>query len=468
MVFTTHIFLFYFLPLFLAVYYSLPMRWRNGWITLGSYVFYGWWQPWFVALMLFTTCMDFLWGRIITREGATARERKLALVACVATNLTLLAFFKYYMFAAETLNQALLVFGAHPFRVMQVVLPIGISFYTFHSLTYVMDLYRGHAMPAKSWTGFSAFVALFPDLVAGPIIRYKTLAEQLREREHLSARFASGVLIFLVGFTKKILLANPCGDVADAVFGAANPATLDAWFGVVAYAFQIYFDFCGYSDMAVGLGRMLGFEFPRNFDAPYRSESITELWRRWHISLSSVLRDYLYYALGGNRKGEGRTYFNLAVVMLLGGLWHGAKWTFVAWGAFHGLFLVLERWHGKRSFYQALPRFGRIGATFLIMLFSWVLFRAENFNAALEIYRAMLGLAPTGEVAPLLAAVIYNPYHLLILGICAVFVFQPLQGHDWAMEPVTWGRIAVIVPLFVFSLVAMYSQGFNPFLYFQF
>ena len=468
MVFTTHIFVFYFLPLFLLVYYNLPNRWRNAWITLGSYIFYGWWQPWFVGLMLFTTCMDFLWGRVITRPGATQRERKLALLACVATNLTLLAFFKYYMFAAQTLNQMLAVAGVQPYRVLDVVLPIGISFYTFHSLTYVIDLYRGHAAPAKTLSGFSAFVALFPDLVAGPIIRYKTLAEQLREREHVVSRFASGVAMFIVGFAKKILLANPCGNVADAVFNAADPTAVDAWFGALAYAFQIYFDFCGYSDMAVGLGRMLGFEFPRNFDAPYRSESITELWRRWHISLSSVLRDYLYYALGGNRKGEPRTYFNLAVVMLLGGLWHGAKWNFVVWGAFHGLLLVAERWHGKRSFYQALPKSGRIACTFFLMLLSWVLFRADNFTAAMEYFRNMFALAPTGPVAPLLGAIIYTPYHLLIMTICAVLVFQPLQAHDWATYPVTWRRVALLVPVFVIALMAMYAQAFNPFLYFQF
>ncbi|MHC1764991.1 MAG: MBOAT family protein [Verrucomicrobiia bacterium] len=364
MVFTTQIFVCYFLPLFLLVYYNLPYRWRNAWITLGSYVFYGWWEPWFAALMFFTTVLDFTWGRVITRPGATGRERKLAVAACVATNLCLLGFFKYYMFAAETFNQLLVVLGAEPVRVLRVVLPIGISFYTFHSLTYVLDLYRGHAEPAKSFSGFAAFVALFPDLVAGPIIRYKTLAAQLRDRDHTVARFSSGVAIFIVGFAKKILLANPCGEVADAVFNAANPCALDAWVGVLGYAFQIYFDFCGYSDMAVGLGRMLGFEFLKNFDAPYRSESITELWRRWHISLSSVLRDYLYFALGGNRKGEARTYFNLAVVMVIGGFWHGAKWNFLAWGAFHGLFLAAERWRGKRSFYDALPRPGRIGLTF--------------------------------------------------------------------------------------------------------
>ena len=468
MVFTTQIFVFYYLPLFLLVYYNLPYGWRNVWITLASYVFYGWWEPWFVALMLFTTVMDFIWGKVITRPGATRLQQKFAVLACVVTNLSFLGFFKYYMFAAETLNQILAAVGAEPFRVLRVILPIGISFYTFHSLTYILDLYRGDATPAKSFSGFSAFVALFPDLVAGPIIRYKTLAEQLREREHTVSRFASGVTIFIVGFAKKILLANPCGQVADAVFNAADPCALDAWVGVLAYAFQIYFDFCGYSDMAVGLGRMLGFEFLKNFDGPYRSESITELWRRWHISLSSVLRDYLYIALGGNRKGEGRTYFNLAVVMVLGGLWHGAKWNFVLWGAFHGLLLAAERWRNKRSFYDALPRSGRIGVTFLLMLFSWVLFRADNLTAAIEYFQAMFGLGPAGNVAPLLASTIYTPYHVLVLAACAGLVFQPLQAHDWARSPVTWGRTALLAPLFVFALMAMFAQDFNPFLYFQF
>src|SRR5688572_18745115 len=207
MVFTTHIFVFYFLPFFLLVYYALPLHWRNLWITLASYVFYGWWEPWFVLLMLFTTVMDFIWGQVITRPGATPVQRKMAVVACVLTNLTLLGFFKYYMFAADTLNRMLAAMGARQFAVMEVVLPIGISFYTFHSLTYIIDLYRGHAKTAKSFSGFSAFVALFPTLVAGPIIRYKMLAEQLRDREHTVARFASGVAIFILGFAKKILLA---------------------------------------------------------------------------------------------------------------------------------------------------------------------------------------------------------------------------------------------------------------------
>jgi alginate O-acetyltransferase complex protein AlgI len=435
---------------------------------VASYVFYGWWEPWFVCLMMFTTVMDFIWGRVITRPGATPAQRKLAVVACVVTNLSLLGFFKYYMFAADTLNQVLAAVGAESFQVWKVVLPIGISFYTFHSLTYIIDLYRGDATPAKSFTDFSAFVALFPDLVAGPIIRYKTLAEQLASRDHTLSRFASGTLLFMVGFAKKILLANPLGGVADAAFNAVNPLPLDAWVGVLAYAFQIYFDFCGYSDMAVGLGRMLGFEFLKNFDAPYRAGSITEVWRRWHISLSNVLRDYLYLPLGGNRNGATRTYVNLGVVMLLGGLWHGAKWTFVAWGAYHGLLLAYERWRGKQSFYESFPAPFRIGLTFVLMLFSWVLFRADNFTVAGQYYGSMFGLMPVGDTAPLLAAGSYTPYRLVVLIVCAVLVFQPLQAHDWALRPVNWPRVAVVLPLFVLSVITLYSQAFNPFLYFQF
>jgi alginate O-acetyltransferase complex protein AlgI len=220
--------------------------------------------------------------------------------------------------------------------------------------------------------------------------------------------------------------------------------------------------------MAVGLGRMLGFEFLKNFDAPYRADSITDVWRRWHISLSSVLRDYLYFPLGGNRKGPTRTYVNLAVVMLLGGLWHGAKWNFVVWGAYHGLFLGYERWRGKQSIYQKFPRAVRIGLTFVLMLFSWVLFRADNLSAAWHYFGSMFGLMPVADTAPLLAASIYTPYRLLVLFVCAFLVFQPLQAHDWAQRPVTWPRIALVTPLFFVALMTMYSQAFNPFLYFQF
>jgi alginate O-acetyltransferase complex protein AlgI len=237
---------------------------------------------------------------------------------------------------------------------------------------------------------------------------------------------------------------------------------------VLAYAFQIYFDFCGYSDMAVGLGRMLGFEYLKNFDAPYLAESITDLWRRWHISLSSVLRDYLYFGLGGNRKGEARTYINLAVVMLLGGFWHGAKWNFLIWGAYHGLLLAYERWRGKQSLYHALPLSFRVAITFLLMLFSWVFFRADNLTAAMHYFGAMFGLAKPTSASALLAADIYAPLYLVVLTLCAVLVFQRQQAHEWSLKAQTWPRLALLLPLFVFSLLVMFSQAFNPFLYFQF
>jgi alginate O-acetyltransferase complex protein AlgI len=311
-------------------------------------------------------------------------------------------------------------------------------------------------------------VALFPDLVAGPIIRYKTLAAQLASREITRSRFASGVAIFIIGFGKKILLANPAGEVADAVFNASGPMALDAWLGVFAYSIQIYFDFCGYSDMAVGLGRMLGFEFLRNFDAPYRSESITEVWRRWHVSLSNVLRDYLYFPLGGNQKGPTRTYINLLVVMLLGGLWHGASWNFVFWGAYHGMLLALERWRGKLSWYEFLPHPVRIGLTFLLILLGWVLFRAPDLPSALHYYSAMIFGNPFSPASAFLGAGLYTPYKLVLLALGGFLVFQRLQAHDWALKPQTWGRACLLLPLFGVSLMVMFAQSFNPFLYFQF
>jgi alginate O-acetyltransferase complex protein AlgI len=418
--------------------------------------------------MMFATVMDFAWGRVITRPGASARSRRLAVVACCCTNLGFLGFFKYFMFSVESLNRVLALAGAEAFPILRVTLPIGISFYTFHSMTYIIDLYRGHASPARSFPDFSCFVALFPDLVAGPIIRYKTLAGQIARRAHTVPGAASGVSLFILGFAKKILLANPAGQVADAAFGAAHPGAADAWFGVLAYALQIYFDFCGYSDMAVGLGRLLGFEFLKNFDAPYRAESITELWRRWHISLSSVLRDYLYYPLGGNRQGPARTYANLAVVMLLGGLWHGAKWNFVVWGGWHGLLLAYERWRGKQSLYRRLPAPLRIAFTFGLVLISWVFFRAEDLGAAVQYLGAMSGLAPAAPGAALLAAELYDPFHALAVGLGTVLVFQPVQAHDWSGAPLTWLRVGLLLPLFAAAAMVMCAQAFNPFLYFQF
>ena len=467
MVFTSHIFIFYYLPLCLLIYYALPSRWRNLFITVASYVFYGWWKPWFVLLMMASTVIDYSAGRVMSVAGVSGRRRKLALLTSMASNLSLLAVFKYAMFAQDNVNLLLQLFGAEGFAVVQITLPIGISFYTFQTMSYTIDVYQGTASPVKRFNDFSCFVALFPQLIAGPIVRYNTIAKQLAQRDHTIERFSKGVSIFVLGFAKKILLANPMGGIADNVFATNAPLTDAAWIGIIAYAFQIYFDFSGYSDMAVGLGRMLGFEFPKNFNSPYHADSITDFWRRWHISLSTFLRDYLYVPLGGNRRGTAMTYRNLALVMLLGGLWHGAQWQFVAWGAYHGAILSGERWIGKKPFYGALPHSMRVAVTFVLVLFSWVLFRAETLGAAGDYFAAMFGLQPSYAAAGLIAAKIYAPHSLAMLLVCSVIVLLPVQAWDIA-ERVTWPRILFVVVAFCVALAAMFAQAFNPFLYFQF
>ncbi|HJX62642.1 MAG TPA: MBOAT family O-acyltransferase, partial [Polyangia bacterium] len=307
MVFTSSIFIFYFLPLVLLLYYALPFRYRNALLTLAAYVFYGWHKPWFVLLMMYSTVCDYYAARIIAAPGSSQRLRKGTLAVAVVNNLLLLAYFKYGVFAQENANALLHLLGQQGFRIMQITLPIGISFYTFQTISYTVDVYRGTAPPARRLSDFTCFVALFPHLIAGPIVRYNTIADQFGHRRHTYERFASGVVLFILGFAKKILLANAMGRIADVVFAADSPDALTAWWGLTAYAGQIYFDFSGYSDIAVGLGRMVGFEIPRNFNSPYLSRSLTEFWQRWHMSLSSFLRDYLYFPLGGNRYGARRS-----------------------------------------------------------------------------------------------------------------------------------------------------------------
>ena len=373
MVFSSHLFIFYFLPAVLAVYFVLPLRGKHVALTLFSYVFYGWANPWFILLMMFQTVVDWavgmtlagLWGKpasapvpLLDPQGSRTRSQKIALAAGLVSNLALLAFFKYFNFGLDNWNAAMAALGWDAARwetALRITLPLGISFYTFQSMSYAIDVYRGDARAIRSILDYMCYVAMFPQLVAGPIIRFQDVADQFLERTHTLEKFARGVAFFALGLAKKILLANPCGKVADTVFDAGTAATLDAWYGVCAYAFQIYFDFSAYSDMAIGLGLMLGWVFAKNFDSPYQSRSITEFWRRWHLSLSTWLRDNLYIPLGGNRRGEVRTYFNLLATMVLGGLWHGASWNFIIWGAIHGGMLACERLLGKDSLYARLP-----------------------------------------------------------------------------------------------------------------
>jgi len=308
---------------------------------------------------------------------------------------------------------------------------------------------------------------MFPQLVAGPIIRFSEVADQLRTRTHTATKFARGVAFFCVGLSKKVLLANPCGKVADLAFEAGSLHPLEAWYGATAYAFQIYFDFSGYSDMAIGLGLMLGFVFPKNFDSPYRAQSITEFWHRWHISLSTWLRDYLYVPLGGNRKGPTRTYVNLFMVMLLGGLWHGAAWTFVAWGTLHGVMLALERFRGRTALYGALPPGARVAATFVLVLVSWVFFRSASLADAFRYLGDMVGYGAPQSGAVLLAGIVYEPYYLGTFVGAAVVVWTCPQTWDWT-RVITWPRALAVVGLLLLSAAALTTQAFNPFIYFIF
>ena len=399
------------------------------------------------------------------------RPSKLPVAISVISNLSLLGFFKYFNFAVDNYNAlatTLGLGGAGIDSVLRVTLPLGISFYTFQSMSYTIDVYRGRAHALRNFVDFACYVSLFPQLVAGPIIRFSEIADQFRSRRHTVEKFARGVAFFSLGMAKKVLLANPCGKVADLVFDAGAVAWVDAWYGVIGYAFQIYFDFSGYSDMAIGLGLMLGFVFPKNFDSPYRAESITEFWRRWHISLSTWLKDYLYIPLGGNRKGPRRTYLNLALVMLLGGLWHGAAWNFVLWGAFHGLLLAGERAVGKRTWYRGAPQAARIALTFLLVLISWVFFRSDGLPEALAYLASMFGLSGGSAAASgLLAGVLYQPYYVVTMVLAAVVVFRAPQTWDWTRELPAWKSLAILVLLWL-SLGALTSQEYNPFIYFIF
>jgi alginate O-acetyltransferase complex protein AlgI len=472
-VFSSHIFLFYFLPLVVAVYYLAPAAFRHPWLTLVSYVFYGWWNPWFTLLMLGSTAIDYYCGKGISAPGATPRQEKAWMLASVFSNLAILAFFKYTAFAidtADTLSQNLYGTAVDvPGFFRSIVLPVGISFYTFQSMSYCIDLYRKHAVPAKSFMDFACYVSLFPQLVAGPIVRYGSVADQLQSRTHSLPIFAAGLTRFGFGLAKKILLADAMGPIADAAFGAGpgNLGTFSAWAGVAAYAFQIYFDFSAYSDMAIGLGKMFGFNFVENFDSPYKSASITEFWRRWHISLSTFLRDYLYIPLGGNRLGPVRTYANLMTVMLIGGLWHGAQWTFVVWGGIHGLMLAWERLTSRHGWFKSFPRPVKVGSTFAVVLITWVFFRAESFDVAWRYLAAMFGREPLLLTAPLLESRVLSDFNVIHLLLAAFVAFLLPNTQSILRVFVPWKAAAGLL-LMILAIAVMFARGHSPFLYFQF
>lgn len=483
MVFSSYLFLFFFLPLVLLCYYASPAKWRHLVLTLFSYVFYGWANPIFTLLMLASTAIDYVAGLVVSQQWdfskpiealekgkPRSRFQKIALTISICSNLSLLGFFKYFNFSVDNYNVLIAMMGIETWQVQglfRVLLPLGISFYTFQSMSYAIDVYRGDAKAIRKFIDFACYVSMFPQLVAGPIIRFQEIADQLVFRTHTMEKFSRGVAFFALGMGKKILLANPCGKIADTVFKVGANHIVDAWYGIVAYAFQIYFDFSGYSDMAIGLGLMLGFVFAKNFDSPYHSKSITEFWRRWHLSLSYWLRDYLYIPLGGNRKGTLRTYVNLFLVMFLGGLWHGASWNFAIWGSIHGGMLSLERLKGKGSLWSWFPAPIRMGFTFVVILITWVFFRAATLSDAIIYLKSMFGLVIPKTGSSLMSSLIYSPYYMGSLALAGLVVWSSPQTWDFTKQMNGW-KIGYVLGVFILAMAILTTQSYNPFIYFIF
>ena len=475
MVFSSSIFLFWFLPIFLGVYFLVDRRYKNAVALLASLLFYGFSSPKFLLVLLLSITIDFFLVRRIDKSQET-KQKKLFLVFSVILNIGLLAYFKYANFFVDNFNAILSVFGTSPVRWAKVVLPIGISFFTFQKMSYSIDVYRKTSAPLKNIADYALFIMLFPQLIAGPIVRYNEIADQITDRsanETVDNRIL-GFYRFVIGLSKKMLIANIMAEYVDQVFAlpAAAIGLSTAWLGILAYTFQIYFDFSGYSDMAIGIGRMMGFKFPENFNNPYISQSVSEFWKRWHITLGSWMMDYLYIPLGGNRRGKGRTYLNLWIVFFLSGLWHGAAWTFVAWGAFHGLFIVVD----KLFWLKASKRIGkvpRVIITFLIVMVGWVLFRADTISYAVHYIGAMFGA--NGSTP----ALFVNPQFICTLIVAIFFSFFGLtKAGDRTLDfffnrkeynsfQVIWVGLIMLV-LLVLSASFILKGSFNPFIYFRF
>ena len=469
MVFSSSIFVFLFLPLFLGLYYLTPLKYRSLTILLASLIFYGWWRIDFLCLIFAVVLWNFGFSRAMVK-AASVRKKKILIIG-VTLNLLTLGFFKYFNFGVESMNAILNASGFASIAAMQVILPIGISFYMFQAISFLVDVYRGDAKPPKRFIDFAAFITMFPQLIAGPILRYKDLAGQFENRTHSMDNFSEGARRFMIGFSKKVLIADTIAPLADAAFALENPSTADAWIGALAYTVQLYFDFSGYSCMAIGIGLMMGFRFIENFNSPYRSASISEFWRRWHISLSTWLRDYLYIPLGGNRNGTSRTYRNLILTMVLGGLWHGANLTFILWGTFHGVIMSVERAlgiKGKVDQHINIRRIVAIALTFILVLLGWVIFRSPDIATAINIYGAMFMLSEntltiSDDYAWQIKGVSLST--LIIGGI--IILFGPYLKNTFTYSHKIMPSLIISVVFFI-AASRLISNNYSPFLYFQF
>jgi len=460
MVFSSALFLFGFLPILLLIYYFANHRYQNLVLLVASIVFYAWGEPKYVFLMLFSILVNFFLGLFIER---TQKLNKLFLITALIFDLGILFVFKYLNFAVDSLN----LLAGTSVIVPEIALPIGISFFTFQIMSYVIDVYRKNAAAQKNILNLALYISLFPQLIAGPIVRYVDIEEQICNRRTSAEKFTDGIIRFSIGFSKKILIADQLSTYVDTIFSGVYPSMLGNWVGILAYTIQIYFDFSGYSDMAIGLGKMFGFDFLENFNYPYISKSIKEFWRRWHISLSSWFRDYLYIPLGGSRQGTARTYFNLLVVFALTGLWHGASANFIVWGIFYAVFLIAERM-GLEKLLKRLPQGVQHLYTLLIVMFGWVFFRAENLGHAIEFIKGMF--VPHGmDLANF--AVNMNPQYAfcLLAGIFFSFPHEKLKMglRKLKILPNHICDISVF-SIFLLAICYMIGSGYSPFLYFRF
>jgi len=473
MVFSSVLFLFFFLPITLLLYYITRKRYKNLVALLASVVFYAWGAPLFVFVIFGSIICDFIFAKYIHKSQGL--KKKLLLSAAITLNVGILVYFKYANFFVDNVNTLLYSFGFTEIHWVKIALPIGISFFTFHEMSYIIDVYRGVKPPMKNILNYALYILFFPQLIAGPIIRFNEISDQIEDRSYQFTvdNHLLGFFRFVIGLAKKVLIANVLGEEADRIFalGFDDLTTPVAWLGVLAYAFQIYFDFSGYSDMAIGLARMMGFIFPENFNNPYISQSITEFWRRWHMSLSRWMRDYLYISLGGNRVSVPRMYFNLIFVFLISGFWHGAEWNFILWGAFHGLFLILDRLFLLKLL-KRIGKFPSILFTFFITLLGWVLFRCESLEQIKNYFTRLFDFSfrPTD--------LYFDSRFVVILFVGIFFSFfgafggvEKWQEHVYASGQKNRNVIFLSlfsIFLFVICSSAVISSGFNPFIYFRF
>lgn len=490
MIFASFEFVFLFLPIFFAVYYLTPARLRNWPILLFSWAFYAWWRIDFLGLLVAVTVFTFCTARLMGRVGPTSGRGRALMIVGLVGNLGVLAYFKYANFGVATFNQMIAAAGLQPVHWTEIVLPIGLSFYVLQSVSYLVDICRGDVPISRSFLNYAAYKAIFSQLIAGPIVRYSEIADELKVRHHSLRQFGIGSRIFMIGFVMKTALADSLSPLVDAVFGLAQPTLVDAWTGAFSYTLQLYFDFGGYSLMAIGLARMMGFHFPQNFNNPYLSTSIQDFWQRWHMTLSRFLRDYLYIPFGGNRRGAVRTYVNLLMVMAIGGLWHGSSWNFIFWGIWHGVLLGGHRWFSRlpsvkqkaavtSPMDRAIAFAWRNALTMLVVMLGWVIFRAHDLANAGAMYAGMLGLH--GVALSDALAWQATPDRVWLIPLAIVVVYLPLlRGlrrpapspsaalvSRWAGLRLAWSTVAPVVG-FMLAIVLLYSRAAVPFLYFQF